>query len=209
VRLAILLLFAALGLWARGDAIDDRFQRVDLDTLTGYIVPESYAEAHKEDFSANIPSTVRIAGFWTPSETSVLVADRVLREKIDAAVKDASVLFPGMAKHAAEKAYDPEDNLEFQQRELDAVAANYEKYTRQYVGIILFNEEKGVKERLIFCNYSIGAKVDASVEYVFTDKVFVPDGSVHFLQCRFDFEKKACVNVSMIGPWQAVERTEE
>ena len=214
MRLAILLSFAVVGvvsltLWARGDAIDDRFARVDLDSATGYIVPESYAEAHKADFVANIPSTSRILGFWTPSESSVIVGERVLREKIEDAAKDPEVLFPGMAKQAAKDAYDREDNQEFQQKELEMILANFQGYTRQYVGIILYDEERMEKVRLIFCNYSVGSKVDPSMEYVFTDKVFVPDGTVHFLQCRFDFEKKACSSVSMIGPWQPVERTEE
>jgi hypothetical protein len=196
VRLAILLSFAALGVTLYGDLIDDRFVRVDLETLTGYIVPESYAEAHKTDLTANIPATVKIEGFWTPSVQDVTVADRVFRERIESAAKDPALLFPGLAKKAAADAYDREDNLEYQQKELEAISANFDTYARQYIGIIMG------KKKLIFCNYSVGTKVDPSAEYIFTDKVFVPDGTVHFLQCRFEPEKKTCSNVSMIGSWQ-------
>jgi hypothetical protein len=209
VRLAILLSFAACSLTLSGDPIEDRFVRVDLDPLTGYIVPESYAEAHKTDFAANIPATVRIEGFWTPSQSSVTVAERVFREKIESAAKNPALLFPGMAKKATTDAYDKEDNLEYQQKELEAISANFESYARQYVGIILFDEEKRVKKRLIFCNYSIGTKFDSSIDYIFTDKAFVDDGTVHFLQCRYDPEAKTCSNVSMIGPWLSVPKRDE
>jgi hypothetical protein len=49
-------------------------------------------------------------------------------------------------------------------------------------------------------------KVDPSTDYIFIQKVFVPDGTMHFLQCRFDSEAKSCSNVSMIGPWQPKEK---
>ena len=196
MRLGILFSFAAIGLMFSEACADEPFVRVDLDQLTGYIVPESYADAHKIDLAANIPATVKIEGFWTPSELSVTVAERVFRERIQSAAKDPALLFPGLAKKAGSGAGDPTESLDYQQKELELISVNFDSYLRQYVGIIM------EKKKLIFCNYSVGVKVDPSTDYIFTDKVFVGDGTVHFLQCRFDPESKTCSNVSIIGPWQ-------
>jgi hypothetical protein len=67
---------------------------------------------------------------------------------------------------------------------------------RQYAGIVIDGK------KLVFCNYSDGAKADPSTDYIFIQKVFAPDGTVRFLQCRFDPELKTCSNVSIIGSWQ-------
>jgi len=179
---------------------DGPFVPVDLDSLTGYIVPESYANAYKADLVASIPATVKIDGFWTPSESSVTVAERVFRERIESAAKDPALLFPGLAKKGASDSGDPSENLEYQRKELELISANFDSYTRQYVGIIM------QKQKLIFCNYSVGVKVDPSTDYIFIDKFFVSDGTIHFLQCRFDPEAKTCSNVSMVGPWQSSGR---
>ena len=216
MRLAILISFAAFGwtssaAWADGPATNAPgtnvlateipaakvpFVRVVLGLHSGYIVPESYAEAHKADLLASLPGPVKIDGFWTPSESSVTVAERVFRERIESAAKDPALLFPGLAKKAGSGAGDPTESLDYQQKELELISVNFDSYLRQYVGIIM------EKKKLIFCNYSVGVKVDPSTDYIFTDKVFVGDGTVHFLQCRFDPQEKTCSNVSMIGSWQ-------
>jgi hypothetical protein len=139
---------------------------------------------------------VRVGGFWTPTEVDVIVAERVFRELIERAAKDPALLFPDLAPN-----HDPADlaaaaQLENERYELTLVSGNYDSYSRQYVGIIVGGR------KLIFCNYSVGAKVDPSTDYIFIQKVFVPDGAVHFLQCRFDPEAKTCSKVSMIGSWQ-------
>jgi hypothetical protein len=205
VRLAILISFAAFGsafsaAWADGPLI-----RVDLslDSHVGYIVPESYAENHKADLVATIPGPVKIDGFWTPTEVDVIVADRALRNMIHDAIKDPTLLFPDLAPSTDPAV--PADlaaaaQLENERYELTLVSSNYDRYSRQYVGIIIDGQQ------LVFCNYADVPKVDPSTGYIFIDKVFVPDGSVHFLQCRFDPMEKTCSTVSMIGSWQRSEK---
>jgi hypothetical protein len=203
VRVAILISLAALGAMCSSARADDAFQRVDLDSQVGYIVPGSYAEAHKAEFESTIPGPVKIDGFWTPGESSAIVADRVFRLMIHDGLKDPALLFPDLAPTVdpntglKTKSTDNEEELKRQALELVFVSDHYAEYKRQYVGIIVDGE------KLVFCNYSIGTKADPSLEYIFTEKFFVPDGKVHFLQCRFDREEKTCSNLSMIGPWQA------
>jgi len=205
VRLAILISFAAFGsavsmAWADGPLIR---AGLALDSHFGYIVPESYAENHKADLAANIPGPVNIDGFWTPSSQDVAVADRVFRDLIHSAVKDPTLLFPDLAPNPDPTV--PADlgaaaQLENERYELTLVFGNYDRYSRQYVGIIIGGQ------KLIFCNYSDGTKADPSTDYIFIQKVFVGDGTVHFLQCRFDPVEKTCSNVSMIGSWQRSEK---
>jgi hypothetical protein len=191
VRLAILISFAAS---AEGPLL-----RVALESRSGYIVPESYAEDHQADLIASIPGPVKIKGFWTPTEVDVLVAERVFRELIHRAMKDPALLFPDLAPNPDPAV--PVDlaaaaQLENERYELTLVSGNYGRYLRQYVGIIIAGQ------KLVFCNYADVPKADPSTGYIFIQKVFVPDGTVHFLQCRFDPEAKTCSNVSMIGSWQ-------
>jgi hypothetical protein len=198
VRSAILILsvMAAFGPFAR--SADGPFVRINLESRIGYIVPETYASEHKADLLASVPGPVKITGFWTPSEQDVAVADRAFRDLIHAAAKDPTILFPDLAPSSdpAEPA-DPgkADQLEQERNELALVSENYDSYRRQYVGIIIDGQE------LVFCNYSAGTKADPADDYIFIQKVFLSDGTIHFLQCRFDPEAKTCSNVSMIGPW--------
>jgi hypothetical protein len=204
VRLAILISLAACGALGGAAWADDSFARVELDSQVGYIIPQSYGEAHKAEFESTIPGPVKIDGFWTPGETSAIVADRVFRLLIHAAIKDPTILFPDLAPvvdpnapaAAKSTSADNQEELQRQYKELVLIADHYAAYQRQYVGIIVDGQ------KLVFCNYSMGTKADPSSEYVFTEKFFVEGGKVHFLQCRFDREEKTCSNVSMIGPWQ-------
>jgi hypothetical protein len=76
------------------------------------------------------------------------------------------------------------------------VNANYDAYLRQYIGVII----GGTK--VVLCNYSDAPKIDPAREYIFLQKAFALDGTVHFLQCRFDPATKTCSHVSIIGSWQ-------
>jgi len=199
VRLAILISFAAFGLTLSAAWADELFIRGAVGSHIGYIIPETYAGEYKADLTASIPGPVKIEGFWTPSEQDVAVADRVFRDLLHAAVKDPTLLFPDLAPNPDPAA--PVDRaaaalLEHERNELDLVSRNYDSYVRQYVGIIIDGQ------KLVFCNYSDGTKVDPSADYIFIQKVFVSDGTVHFLQCRFDPIEKTCSNVSIIGSWQ-------
>ena len=80
--------------------------------------------------------------------------------------------------------------------ELSLVSSHYERYSRQYVGIVIDGK------KLIFCNYLVAPRADPAADYVFIEKVFANDGTVHFLQGRVDAEEKTCTNVSIIGSWQ-------
>jgi hypothetical protein len=199
VRLAILISFAAFGLTFSAARADGPLLRVALGVRSGYIVPRDYAEDHQADLIAGIPGLERISGFWTPTEVDVIVAERVFQDLIRSAAKDPKLLFPDLAPNPDPTV--PADlvaaaQLENERYELTLVSGNYGRYSRQYVGIIIDGQ------KLVFCNYSEGTKVDPATDYIFIQKVFVPDGTVHFLQCRFDPVAKTCLNVSMIGSWQ-------
>ena len=207
MRLAILIPFAACGMTVsavRADApvTETPLIRVVLGQRVGYIVPENYAADCKADLLVSIPGAAKFDGFWTPTELDVTVADRVLRDLIHDAVKDPTILFPDLAidpaANAAAKS-DASDQLEHERYALRAVSENYDSYARQFVGIIIDGH------KLVFCNYSDGTKADPAADYIFIHRVFVDDGTVHFLQCRFDPAAKACSNVSMIGSWPPVK----
>jgi hypothetical protein len=193
VRLAIMISFVGAGLIFSTAWADGPFIRGAVGSHVGYIVSERYALEHKADLIASMPGPVKIDGFWTPPEQDVAVADRVFRELIHSAVKDPTLLFPNLPKNS-----DPSvpDSLEYERNELALISANYDSYSRQYVGIVIDGQ------KLVYCNYSDGPKFDPSADYIFIQKVFVPGGTVHFLQCRFEPKLKTCANVSIIGSWQ-------
>ena len=174
------------------------FTKTDLGAHTGYIINEEYALENKADLVASIPWHVSVEGFWTPSETDVAVADRVFHELLVQAAKDPMTLFPDMGANSDKFSLEA---LKKEQNELILIGENEDAYARQYVGVILTTGRK-----LIFCNYATVPKVDPSTEYLFLEKYFVADGTVHFLQCRFDSESKTCSNVSIIGSWQEKEK---
>jgi hypothetical protein len=199
VRFAILLSLAACG-WAGSMArADDALIHAALETHSGYIMTESLAFASKADLVASIPGEPTIDGFWTPPEQDVAVADRAFRDLIHAAAKDPTLIFPDLAPNPdptepvdADKARD----LERERAELALISGNYDSYVRQYVGIIIAGQ------KLVFCNYSDGTKVNPASDYIFIQKTFAVDGSSRFLQCRFEPLLKTITNVSIIGTWQ-------
>jgi hypothetical protein len=195
VRAAILILFAAVGLVAFGARADDSFSAVTTPPSShpGYIVSEKYATAHKADLVASLPGEPKIDGFWTPTEQNVAVAERVFRELIHNAAKDPALLFPDLAEATDA---DSIAALKNEKIELGLVDANYEAYLRQYVGVIID------ANKVILCNYSDAPKINPATDYIFIQKVFTSDGTLHFLQCRFDSSAKTCSNVSIIGSWQ-------
>ncbi len=199
MRFAILLSLAAC-LWAGATArADDAMLHVVVGKHDAYIIPESYALAYKADLTASMPGLAKIDGFWTPPLQDVTVADRAMRDVIHAAAKDPAVLFPDLAPDPDPNAA-PDDNKtrerEKQRAELALISENYETYARQYLGVII----DGTK--YVYCNYSDGTKVDPATGYVFIQKTFVNDGTVHFLQCRFEPLLKQATNVSFVGSWQ-------
>ena len=203
MRPATLISLAAFGLAFSLARADDSLIKVNLETGPAYIVPESYASQFKAELTETIPGPVKIEGFWTPTEADVIVADRVFRQMIQSAAKDPTLLFPDLAPSSDPTV--PADlaaasQLQNERYELSLVSSHYGRYLRQYVGIILDGQQ------LIFCNYADVPDIDPSTGYIFIDKVFASDGTVHFLQCRFDPIEKTCSNVSMIGSWQRTEQ---
>jgi hypothetical protein len=149
--------------------------------------------------TTSIPARVKIEGFWTPSEIDVIVADRVFRELIQDATKEPTLLFPDLAPNSDSPAsvkIAAAAQLENERYELSLVSTHFDEYARQYAGIIVDGQ------KFVLCNYACVPKVDPSTGYLCIEKVFVADGTVHFLQCRFDPDAKACSNVSLFGSWQ-------
>ena len=170
---------------------DEPFLPVDLGSATGYIVPEKAAAADKAGLTASMPGVEKIDGFWTPTEANARQAERALRETLERAAKDPSLLFPDLA--GKEKG---DFMLELERDNLNQVLQHYDVYGRQYAGIILMGK------RLVFCNYADVRGVDFSRIYISMDHYFATDGVTHFLLARFDPEAKTCANISMIGPWR-------
>ena len=199
MRVAILLSLAACGVAFSAARADDALIKVTVDSGAVYIVPEAYADEHKSDLKQSMPGVVKIDGFWTPSETDVIVADRVFREYIQDAAKDPLLLFPELAQNPEATAaanVEAAAQLQNERYELSLVESHFDRYARQYVGVILDGK------KLIFCNYAVVPKADPSADFLFIQKVFAQDGTVHFLQSRVDAEEKSCTNVSIIGSWQ-------
>ncbi len=199
MRFAILLSLAAWGLAVSAARADDAMLHVVIGQHNAYIIPESYAIAYKADLIASMPGLEKIDGFWTPPLQDVTVADRAMRDVIHAAAKDPTVLFPDLAPDPDPNAPVDENKTrdrEHQRAELALISENYESYARQYLGIIIDGQ------KYVYCNYSDGTKVDPATGYVFIQKTFVNDGTVHFLQCRFEPLLKNATNISFIGSWQ-------
>ncbi|MCE0484441.1 MAG: hypothetical protein LV479_09410 [Methylacidiphilales bacterium] len=194
MRVAILISLVAclvVPVWA-----DDSFVPVTLGGNTGYVVPESYAAAHKADFIASQPGYGKIDGFWTPTEPNATVADRTLHELLVRAAREPALLFPDLANSNNPPPPDSPDSFEHQRRELELITRNENAYARQFVGLILDGR------RIVFCNYAVVPRSDPAANYLFIQKSFVDDGIVHFLQARFDPEAKTCSGVALIGSWQ-------
>ena len=199
MRVAILLSLAACGLAISAARADQTLIKVTLEAGPAYIVPEEYAADHKADLKQCMPGVLKIEGFWTPTEVDVIVADRVFRQLIRTAAKDPTILFPDLAPNpdaTPAASIETAAQLQNERYELSLVSDHYDRYARQYVGVILEGK------KLIFCNYAVVPKADASAGFLFIQNVFVQDGTVHFLQSRVDPEDKSCANVSIIGSWQ-------
>jgi hypothetical protein len=194
VRAAMLISLAALTAAMSVARADESFRRVTLDAQVGYVVPEEYAEYHKDDLRASMALPPKIQGFWTPSDTSVMVAERLLREKLQDAAKDPIILFPELVDNPGVAT---EEILANEKRELGLILQHYPFYQRQFVGLIIDGN------KIVLCNYSFGPKTDPSSDYVFIQNVFDQDADDHFLQCRVDPFAKICTNISYIGTWKS------
>ena len=198
VRFAFLLSLAGWMVCAFARA-DDAMLHVIVGSHNAYIIPESYANAYKADLIACMAGEPKIDGFWTPPLQDITVADRAMRDVIHAAAKNPVVLFPDLAPNPDPAAPVDDEKIrerERQRTELGLISENYESYARQYIGIIID------KTKYVYCNYSDGTKVDPATGYVFIQKTFANDGTVHFLNCRFDPLQKNATNISFIGSWQ-------
>jgi hypothetical protein len=191
VRLAILISLAALGLAARADG---PLVRCALGNRVGYILPQDAAAASASVIKSSLPDAPTLEGFWTPSEADVLVGDRVLRELLESAIKNPTILFPDLPTSPPAPFSETAD---YQRVELSHVVAHYDEYDRQYVGLVI----KG--ERFMLCHYAIGPGLNPAEAFLDMRKLFVPDRKMHFLQARFDPVQKTVSNVAFIGPWQS------
>jgi hypothetical protein len=193
VRLAILLSLAALGQCLFPARADDALIRIVISARPAYIISESYAAAHKAEIIASLPGIDHVDGFWTPPEQDIDVADRVVRELVHSASKDPKSVFPDASD-------DPNasgtDSLAYLKTELELVSSNYTSYRRQYLGIILEGQ------KLVFCNYVAGPKLDPAAGFLAVEKVFREGNGVRFLQCRFEPWQKTASNLAIIGSWQ-------
>jgi hypothetical protein len=193
--------FGVVGVLASVGRADEPLTPVNLNSGTGYIVPEKYANEHKADFLGSLVSYTKTVDFWTPTPGDVAVAERTLREMIHRGASDPGEVFPSMIRPEntfGNSSGAPSGNdieIENEKNELIQVDANYEKYARQFVGIIL--DEK----KFVLCNFVVAYGANPAKDYLFLQKVFEPQ-DVHFLQARFDPETRKCTNVSLIGWWQ-------
>jgi hypothetical protein len=178
---------------ARGD---DALVKCEVAVRGGYLVPVSYADAHRADIVSTLPDGPDIDGFWKVSEQIARVADRNLRETIEDAIKDPTLLFPDLTPGGDASV---PDSIEFERTELKLVFEHYNSYQRQFVGLVIDGRQ------YMLCNYFIGPGLDPAAGFVSIQKVFKPDVKMHFLQCRFDWDYKKISNVAMIGPWQEKE----
>ena len=190
MRLAILISLAALGL---GTAqADDALEKCDVGPKGGYLVSVAYAEKHRADILATLPDEPVVDGFWKVSEQIAIVADRRLRERLEDAAKDPTVLFPDLTPG---KDASLPDSLEYQRNELKEIVDRYGSYHRQYVGLMIDGHE------FVLLNYSIGPGLDPADGFICIHRVFEA-GKMHFLQARFNWDYKLLSNVSMYGSWQ-------
>jgi hypothetical protein len=189
--------FGVVGVLASVGRADEPLTPINLNSGTGYIVSEKYANDHKADFLGSLVSYAKAVDFWTPTPGDAAVAERTLREMIHRGASDPGQVFPSMIRYdnGSGTPSGNDTEIENEKNELIQVDANYDHYVRQFVGIIL--DEK----KFVLCNFVVAPGVDPSKDYLFLQKVFVPK-DVHFLQARFDPEWKKCTNVSLIGWWQ-------
>ena len=190
MRLAILISLAALGLGTA--AADDALEKCDVGPKGGYLVSVAYAEKHRADILATLPDEPVVDGFWKVSEQIAIVADRRLRERLEDAAKDPTVLFPDLTPG---KDASLPDSLEYQREELKEIVDRYGSYHRQYVGLMIDGHE------FVLLNYSIGPGLNPADGFICIHRVFEA-GKMHFLQARFNWDYKLLSNVSMYGSWQ-------
>jgi hypothetical protein len=197
VRLAILISLAVLG-WSTLPAAGAPV--VDSDALVpcevgehgGYLVPVGYADEHRSDILATLPDEPDVDDFWKVTEQIAIVADRMLREKLEDAAKDPTLLFPDLPPGSDASL---PNSIGYQKLELKLILEHYGAYHRQYVGLMMGGH------KVVLVNYAVGLATDPAAGYVFIHRFFIPHRS-HFLQCRFDWDEKLISNVSTYGPWQ-------
>jgi hypothetical protein len=196
VRLAILISLAALGLGQTAAQESDALVPCEVGPHGGYLVSVGYADAHRADILATLPDSPEVDSFWRVSEQIAIVADRNLRETIEDAAKDPTLLFPNLTPGT--DATLP-DSLEYQRNELKLVVDHYGSYRRQFVGLVIDGH------KYVLLNYAWGPGLDPSQGFIFIHRVFDP-ARMRFLQCRFDWDEKKISNVSLYGTWQDIAK---
>jgi hypothetical protein len=196
VRLATLISLAVLGLGPTAALADDALVSCEVGAHGGYLVPVGYAEAHRADIVATLPDGPEVDSFWKVSEQIAIVADRNLRETLEDAAKDPTLLFPDLT--TGSDATLP-DSLEYQRNELKLTVAHFGAYHRQYVGLVIDGRQ------FVLLNYATGNHLDPAAGFICIHRVFEP-GRTRFLQCRFDWDFKKISNVSFYGTWQEPEK---
>ena len=185
---------AMVGLGCGPVHADEPFPALAAEARGIYLVPAGYAEAHRAEILASIPGpALKIEGFWTPGEQDAQVAERVLHEALQAGQKDPTLLFPELSPTAEASST---ESVGYQQRELALVNQNYDRYARQYVGLLIDGR------KIVFCNYAHGTKGNPNRDYLFLETYFATDGATQFLQGRVDVGGQICSNVSLIGSWR-------
>ncbi|MCE0498660.1 MAG: hypothetical protein LV481_12010 [Methylacidiphilales bacterium] len=197
MRIAMAILFLLIGLFVLSTCeADEIFFPVYTDAQPGLIVSEKYALDHKADFNDSLGKNGQTLYFWTPTLQDIAEAQQALRKSIDQGCTDPSQIFAQLAPKGGYSA----DEVQRQGVEITFIREHYDRYARQYVGIIMDGK------KLVFCNfvdteYSDSKAVDPTKEYVFVQKAFAKD--MHFLQAQYDPEAKKVLNVALTGYWTA------
>jgi hypothetical protein len=196
VRLAILISLAALAAAGPRAMAGDALVPCDVGDHGGYLVPVSYAEAHEGDIMATLPDGPELDSFWRVTEQAAVVADRHLRETLEDAAKDPTLLFPSLTPGGG---LATSDSIDYQKQELRLTLEHYPAYLRQYVGLVIAGH------KIVLLNYVIGSKLDPSEGYILIHRKF-ETGRTHFLEARFDWDERRITNVSLYGSWQDAPR---
>jgi hypothetical protein len=164
----------------------------------GYLIPESYwnsIEAPQRDAMGKEMARVQddIVTFWTPSVEQGIEAEKAVREFIRQGVSHPKAAFPEEAAHPEK--FIP-DVMRLAGIEISLIDKNYDKFTRQFVGIRV-----GDKRR-IYCSYFFGHPF--SEGHLDISKTFleVSDGGYSVWQITYDVESKHCMNLEINGPWE-------
>jgi hypothetical protein len=158
------------------------FPIVSTADYVGAIIPSECA-------SATYPRVIShsAAGFWTPEPADVARVESAIRESLEGALSDPSLLSDLTAGGSA--------NPEFATREIPKILVHFQEYRRQYVGVL----ESGRKT--IWCNFfpeSETREGDATNNWR-TWYVVVMDGGFWYWAIECDVESLRCARFRSNG----------